>query len=411
LHPRVIDLSLERLRRLLAALDHPERRLPPVIHVAGTNGKGSVCAYLRAMLEASGQRVHVFTSPHLVHFHERIRLAGALIDDDHLTQCLERCETANAGLPITEFEIVTAAALLAFAEVPADALVLEVGLGGRHDATNVVDRPAATAITPVSLDHQHYLGETIDLIAGEKAGILKPGVVGVVGPQTAEALAVIEARAAAVGAPLLLWGRDFSAERIGDAMTYRSAAGPRMLPLPALLGGHQIGNSAIAVAVAEHLRLPAEAIAAGLTRVDWPARLQRLHGHLLDCLSVGSELWVDGGHNPSAGQALASALAAWEARPLELVVGMLNTKAPADFLRPLAPLVRRLQAVTIPDEPNAWPAEVIAAAARSVGLVATEAPTFQAALRAISDPARVLICGSLHLAGPVLAADGSGGLR
>jgi dihydrofolate synthase / folylpolyglutamate synthase len=407
LHPRLIDLSLDRMWPLLAALGHPEQKLPPVIHVAGTNGKGSVCAYLRAMLEASGKRVHVYTSPHLVRFHERVRLAGKLIEDDYLTDCLERAERANAGKPITEFEITTIAAFLAFAETPADWLILETGLGGLYDSTNVITRPAATAITPISLDHQHYLGETVAEIAVSKAGILKPGVLGVIGPQMPDALAVIEARAREVGAPLAVWERDFFAAAEGDTLRYRSARGEKRLPPPALVGAHQVSNSATAVAVAEHIGLTDAAIASGLQRVEWPARLQRLRGRLAANLPRGSELWLDGGHNPAAGEMLAATIAGWPAMPLELVVGMLKTKSPVEFMRPLAALKPRVWAVGIAGEPLGRPPAEIAAAAAELQLPTIEAVSFTAALDAIAAtadvPPRVLICGSLYLAGLVLA--------
>jgi dihydrofolate synthase / folylpolyglutamate synthase len=406
LHPRLIDLSLDRMWPLLAALGHPDRKLPPVIHVAGTNGKGSVCAYLRAMLEASGKRVHVYTSPHLVRFHERIRLAGKLIEDGYLTQCLERAERANAGKPITEFEIITVAAFLAFAETPADWLILETGLGGTYDSTNVIARPAATAITPISLDHQQYLGETVAEIAVSKAGILKPGVLGAIGPQVPEAMQVIEARAREVGAPLKVWDHDFSAVAHQGALLYRSS-GEKRLPMPALPGVHQVSNSATAIAVAEHLGLADAAIAAGLQRVEWPARLQRLMGRLAANLPRGSELWLDGGHNPGAGQVLAETLAGWPAQPLELIVGMLKTKPPLEFLRPLAALKPRVWAVGVAGEPLARPPAEIAAAAAELGLPTVEAVSFAAALDAIAAtadaPPRVLICGTLYLAGLVLA--------
>jgi dihydrofolate synthase / folylpolyglutamate synthase len=406
LHPRLIDLSLDRMWPLLAALGHPEQQLPPVIHVAGTNGKGSVCAYLRAMLEASGKRVHVYTSPHLVRFHERVRLAGKLIEDDYLTDCLERAERANAGKPITEFEITTIAAFLAFAETPADWLVLETGLGGLYDSTNVIARPAATAITPISLDHQQYLGETVAEIAVSKAGILKPGVLGAVGPQVPEAMQVIEARAREVGAPLRVWGRDFSAAAAGGTLVYRSGAEKR-LPLPALPGVHQVSNSATAIAVAEHLGLTDAVIATGLQRVEWPARLQRLTGRLAANLLRGSELWLDGGHNPGAGEVLAQTIAGWPPMPLELIVGMLKTKPPLEFLRPLAALRPRVWAVGVAGEPLARPPAEIAAAAAELNLPTVEAVSFTAALDAIAAtadaPPRVLICGTLYLAGLVLA--------
>ena len=374
LHPKVIDLSLGRIERLLAALGHPERRLPSVVHVAGTNGKGSVVAMLRAGLEASGARVHVYTSPHLARFHERIRIAGALIDEDALVALLERCEAANAGAPITFFEITTAAAFLAMAETPADFALLEVGLGGRLDATNVVEAPRLSVVTPVSLDHQQYLGETLAEIAAEKAGILKPGVACLVGHQAPEALAAIEARAAAVGAPLAVANRDWQVWEEHGRMAFLDEA----------------------------------ACAAAVTRAEWPARLQRLrHGPLVDAAGA-AELWLDGGHNPAAGEALAEALSRLPPRRLHLVCGMLNTKDVEGFLRPLAGEAVDLAAVTIPGEAATLPAEATAAAARAVGLPAAPAAGVAEAVAAgARDPgARILICGSLYLAGQVLRANG-----
>ena len=415
LHPKIIDLSLGRVERLLAALGHPERRLPPVVHVAGTNGKGSVLAYLRAMFEAAGRRVHVYTSPHLVRFNERIRLAGRLIEEEALTGLLEECETANGGDPITFFEITTAAAFLAFARDPADILLLETGLGGRLDATNVIDRPFATAITPVSYDHMQFLGDTLAAIAGEKAGILKAGVPAAIGPQTQEALAVIEARAASIGAPLHRYGAEWSVEPEGDGLTYRGRAQERRLPAPALPGRHQIDNAGVALACLEVMgpfyALTGAQVAAGLRNADWPARLQHMtRGPLAAMLPPGSELWLDGGHNQAAGEALAEMAKGWQDRPLHLVFGMLDTKEPRAFLRPLAPLVRSLIAVPIPGEHASLTTAQAAEHARAVGIPAEEAPGVDAAVAAIArgekGPCRVLICGSLYLAGSVLAENG-----
>jgi dihydrofolate synthase/folylpolyglutamate synthase len=413
LHPRVIDLSLERMLRLLHALGDPHRRLPPVVHVAGTNGKGSLIAYLRAMLDEAGRPAHVYTSPHLVRFNERIVVAGRTIDDAALAALLARCEQANAGAPITFFEITTAAALLAFAETPADLVLLEVGLGGRLDATNVIDRPALCAITPVSLDHQGYLGDTIEAIAGEKAGILKPGVPAVIGPQVPVAAAVIAARAATVGAPLFRHDAEwFVQPRIGG-FTYRGAHAPRDLPTPGLVGWHQTANAATAVACVEALAatlaLPDAAIVAGVRAARWPARLQRLtRGPLVDALPRGVELWLDGGHNPDAGAALARTFAPWRDRPLRLVVGMLDTKDPGGFFAALAPQVDAARTVTIPGEAHALPAARLAEIARAVGIAAAPAAdvALAVAAQAADGPARVLICGSLYLAGAVLAENG-----
>jgi dihydrofolate synthase/folylpolyglutamate synthase len=410
LHPKVIDLTLGRVERLLAALGHPERRLPPVIHVAGTNGKGSVVAMIRAGLETGGHRVHVYTSPHLARFHERIRLAGTLIDEDRLIALLERCEAVNGGAPITFFEITTAAAFVAMAETPADYTLLEVGLGGRLDATNVIDRPRLCAITPVALDHQQYLGETLPEIAGEKAGILKPGVPCVVGVQATEALAVIESRAEDVGAALRIANHDWQVWEEHGRMAFLDAAGLLDLPLPNLIGAHQVANAGIALAALRALGADEAACAAGVTRAEWPARLQRLRqGALVDAAGT-AELWLDGGHNPAAGAALAEALTRLPPRPLHLVTGMLRTKDAAGFLRPLAPLARSLHAVTIPGEAATLAADETVAAARAAGfadaVTAEDAAAAVAALAAAEPNARILICGSLYLAGQVLRENG-----
>ena len=393
LHPRLIDLSLDRLRVLLAKLGHPERRLPPVIHVAGTNGKGSACAFLRAVAEAAGWRVHVYTSPHLVRFNERIRVAGRLVSDDALSAALEEVERVNAGDPITVFEVITAVAFHLFAQVRADLCVLEVGLGGRGDATNVIGRPAACAITSISLDHREMLGDTLPEIAAEKAGILRPGVPVAVGAQEAAALDVILARARAVGAPVLLRGRDWNAAD---------------LPPLALPGAHQLDNAGIAVAAlrAAFPGLPPGAVPAGLARAEWPARLQRLRGRLAARLPANWELWLDGGHNPGAGRALADhAGAEWADQPLHLLVGMKQAKDSAAFLRPLLQRTGSVWAVAEPGQHLALPIEAIVAAS---GGIARPGPTVADALDAIAaggPPARVLICGSLYLAGEVLKQD------
>jgi dihydrofolate synthase/folylpolyglutamate synthase len=410
LHPKLIDLTLDRVWRLLAALDHPERALPPVIHVAGTNGKGSTVAMLRAGLEAAGGTVHAYTSPHLVRFHERIRLSGQLISEARLTEVLDECERANAGTPITYFEITTVAALLAFARNPADWCLLEVGLGGRLDATNVVDRPALTVITPISFDHQQFLGETLAEIAGEKAGILKPGVPCVVAPQPAEAMAVIEARARAVGAPLIRAGRDWTiAPAPGGGLTFGDSGGTLALPRPRLPGAHQIDNAGTAIAALRKLGLPDTACAAALSGAEWPARMQLLtQGPLVDA-APGIELWLDGGHNAAAGQALAAHLATLPERPSWMILGMLATKDAAAFLAPFPGRVDGVRAVTIPDEDAAAPAADLAATARTAGLPAEPAASPAAALAEIAaqEPgARVLICGSLYLAGRILRENG-----
>jgi dihydrofolate synthase/folylpolyglutamate synthase len=413
LHPKLIDLSLGRVERLLATLGNPQDALPPVVHVAGTKGKGSTVATVRACLEAAGYRVHAYISPHLVRFHERIRLAGRLIDEEALIALLEECERANRDAPITFFEITTAAAFLAFARTPADIVLVEVGLGGRLDATNVVRHPAVTAITPVSLDHQAFLGDTVAAIAGEKAGILKPGVTAVIAPQPPEAAAVIEARAEALSAPLYRPQHEWRSEASGEGMRYEGERWRLDLPRPSLIGAHQVVNAGTAVACLERLSgfdIPAEAIADGLRHIDWPARLQLLqHGPLVDAVPPNWELWLDGGHNPAAGDVLGAVAAGWHDRPLHLIVGMMNTKDAAGFIAPLAKHAGALWAVTIPGEKNALPPEAIAAAAASVGLPAQTADSVLAAIRDIpmhDGNGRVLICGSLYFAGKVLAENG-----
>ncbi|MGD1870452.1 MAG: bifunctional folylpolyglutamate synthase/dihydrofolate synthase [Neomegalonema sp.] len=415
LHPKVIDLSLERLERLLAAIDHPEKMLPPVVHVAGTNAQGSVCAFLRAGLSHGGARAHAYSSPHLARFHERIRLAGALIEEDALSDLLAECERANGDAPITFFEITTAAALLAFSRVEAEWLVLEVGLGGRLDATNVIDAPAATVITPVSLDHQQFLGDTIEEIAVEKAGILKAGVPCVVGAQEDAALDVIHRTAARVGAPLSVAGQDWRVSEENGRLVFEDNHGLLDLPKPRLFGRHQVENAGSAVATLRALGFEEPACAAAMTEVDWPARLQRLKsGPLIEAVSSDTELWLDGGHNPAAGEAVAAFFGQLEERspaPLYVICGMLNTKDPDGYLRPFDGLARRVLTVSIPGEPNTLPAEDVAQAAVRVGLSAQAAGSVEGALRTImaesandfvSDAPRILICGSLYLAGRVL---------
>lgn len=404
LHPRVIDLSLDRLLALLARLDDPHRRMPPVIHVAGTNGKGSTCAVLRAMAEAAGLRAHVYTSPHLVRFNERFRVAGQLVDDASLEAVLARLERVNAGAAITVFEVMTAAAFVLFAEAPADLCVLEVGLGGRGDATNVVT-PAACAITSISMDHQEYLGDTLALIAAEKAGICKPGVPVAVGTQHPEAMDAIHRVAEAAGAPVLARGRDWDIECTPGGLRFTDRAGVVDAPSPSLPGLHQIDNAGVAMAAirASGLPLPAAAVAAGVGQAEWPARMQRLQGRLTALLPRDWELWLDGGHNPGAGVVLAEHLRGWRDRPVHLVVGMKQSKDSAAFLAPLLPLAASVWAVAEPEQHLAMPVAAIIAAS---GGVARAGPTVAAALRALSGPpARVLLCGSLYLAGEVLKAD------
>lgn len=409
LHPKIIDLTLDRVHRLLAALGHPERHLPPVIHIAGTNGKGSTQAMIRAGMEAAGKRVHAYTSPHLARFHERIRLAGDLISEPALTALLDECVAANGGEEITFFEITTCAAFAAFARTPADYTLLEVGLGGRLDATNVVDRPALCILTPISLDHESYLGDTVAAIAGEKAGILKRGVPVVVGPQSDEALAVIEDRAAQLGCPLIVHGQHWHVTEERGRMIYQDETGLLDLPLPNLPGPHQIQNAGAAIAALRHLGFDAPACEAAVSQAIWPARMQRLrHGPLVE-QAGRAELWLDGGHNPAGGMAVAATLARMPARPTHLICGMLNTKDVTGYLAPLAPHVASLRAISIPGEANTLTADATCAAALSVGMKAGTADNVSAALAEIvaEDPAaRVLICGSLYLAGNILRENG-----
>ncbi|MFY0646494.1 bifunctional folylpolyglutamate synthase/dihydrofolate synthase [Sulfitobacter geojensis] len=409
LHPKVMDLTLDRMFRLLEALGNPQEKLPSVIHLAGTNGKGSTQAMIRAGLEAAGKTVHAYTSPHLARFHERIRLAGQIIDEDALTAVLDECYAANDGKMITYFEITTAAALHAFARTPADFTLLEVGLGGRLDATNVTDKVALSVITPVSLDHQQYLGETLAEIAGEKAGIIKRGVPCVVGPQDEAGLDVIEAVAARKGAPLLAYGQHWHVGVEAGRMVYQDERGLLDLPMPNLLGAHQVQNAGAALAALRHFGIDAAACEAAVTQAYWPARMQRLKTGPLVEIAGDAELWLDGGHNAAAGHALAAVLAQGGARPTHLICGMLNTKDVTGYMRPLAQHVQTLHAVSIPGEAATLSVEETANAARAVGIEAIEAENVTSALREIvaSDPqARVLICGSLYLAGAVLRQNG-----
>lgn len=409
LYPMAIDLSLDRMRRLMDDLGRPQDRLAPVIHVAGTNGKGSTIAYLRAMLEAAGRRVHVYTSPHLVRFHERIRIAGRLIEEDALVAILEEVERVNAGRPVTFFEVTTAAAFLAFARAPADAVLLEVGMGGTLDATNLVERPAAVALTPISFDHMQHLGNTLALIAGEKAGIIKAGVPAAVAPQPAEAAAVFDARAQALGVPLFRAGHEWSVEETASGFRYRGRAS-HDLPRPVLAGRHQIDNAGLAVAVSELVPgfgLTPAHLAAGLRNAEWPGRLQRLtRGPLAALLPAGWELVLDGCHNEGGAAVLADWLATKTDRPIDAVFGILSTKDPLTILAKVAPYLRRLRAITIPNDRLALPAAAVAQAARDAGIAdAAAAPGVEAAVAELAKgagPARIVVAGSLHFAGYVL---------
>jgi len=422
LHPKRIDLTLGRMERLLAALGHPEQKLPPVIHVAGTNGKGSVTAYLKGMLQAEGLSVHAYTSPHLVAFRERIEIGGQPIADDALAALLEEVEDVNGGAPITFFEVTTAAAILAFSREPADALLLEVGLGGRLDATNVIDAPKVSVITPVSLDHQEFLGATLGQIAGEKAGILKRDCVAVIGPQQTDAELAIEARALEVGAPLKLYGSDFMAHEEQGRLVYQDTDGLMDLPLPRLEGRHQYENAAVAIAAAKEFfgtSLLPETIAAGLRTVNWPGRLQRLkEGPLVEALSAGGALdadtpdvWLDGGHNPAAAAVIAQAMADLDervSRPLYLIMAMGSNKDADGYFKQFQGLARRVIAVPMPVDHQGFEPRLLAAAASEVGIAAgVAANAADAIAQALSDAGedqspRILITGSLYLVGEIL---------
>lgn len=405
LHPKIIDLTLDRMFHLLDALGNPEQSIPAAIHIAGTNGKGSTLAMIRAGLEAVGDKCHAYTSPHLARFHERIVLSGDTIDEASLAGYLAECETANGGVPITYFEITTCAALLAFARAPADYTLLEVGLGGRLDATNVVDQPAICVITPVSIDHQQYLGEKLAQIAGEKAGILKRNCFAIIGPQEDEALEVIEAKARAVGATCKTHGQHWHVWEENGRLVYQDENGLLDLPMPVLIGAHQVQNAGIAIATLRYLGKDGNAFEGAMLNASWPARLQKLRtGTLIDA-APHAEIWLDGGHNKAAGYALSEALGRLPERNLHLIVGMLNTKDTAGYMTPLIANANSLYGVSIPGEAATMTAQETVNVARKVGFDAVVAPDVLAAVKDIidTDPtARILICGSLYLAGKVL---------
>jgi len=419
LHPKIIDLTLERLWRLLERLDHPERKLPPVIHVAGTNGKGSTIAFMRAFMEAAGLGVHVYSSPHLVHFNERIYLAGSglpgsgLINNDDLSALLEECEKANGDDAITFFEITTAAALLAFSRSPADYVLLETGLGGRLDATNVIDKPVACVITPVDLDHQQYLGETLEEIAFEKAGILKKDVPAIIGPQHDQVREVIEGVGTTLGCDLSFANQDWQSFEQHGRLVFQNDHELLDLPLPRLIGQHQIVNAGTAIATIRQLddkRITTKHIETGLRTTDWPARLQKLEpGFWHEWAPSGSEIWLDGGHNPAAGQALAITLAGLNdqaPRPLVLIIGMLNTKDPIGYFEAFEDMAHVVFTIAIPGEENALSGEVLANIALQANLDAYPQKSLKEALNTaaeFSNAPRILIGGSLYLAGHVLA--------
>lgn len=418
LHPKGIDLSLDRLTALLAKIGNPHEKLPPIIHVAGTNGKGSTTAFMRAILEAAGLRVHVYSSPHLVRFHERIRIAGELIGERELCDRLLAAEAANDGAPITFFEITSAAAFAAFADHEADITLLEVGLGGRFDTTNVIPRAAVSVITPVDLDHQEFLGHDLATIAHEKAGILRPQVPAIIGPQHPQVEAAIRAEAERLGAPALWHGQDWLSYAENGRLIFQYANGLLDLPLPGLPGHHQLINAGAAIAALLALgdeNIAAPAIAHGLSHVSWPGRLQRLDkGVLYRTLNKQSELWLDGGHNPAAGRVLAAALADMEERdpkPLFLICGMLSNKDAAGFLENFQGLAAAVHAIPVPDEASSMPADELMATARKLELRSIAHNDAATAIEMIEkerpdQSTRIVICGSLYLAGSILKQSG-----
>ena len=418
LHPRRIDLSLERMHRLLERLDHPEQKLPPVIHVAGTNGKGSTVAYLRAILEAAGLKVHAYTSPYLVRLNESFRIGGALVSDDDLTRALLHCERINAGAPVTFFEAKTAAALHLFAQHPADVLLLEVGLGGRLDSTNVIEAPLASVIAPISMDHTEFLGDTLAAIAGEKAAIIKRSVPVISAEQHPEAMAVIEQQASRLRAPLHAASREWHVGVERGRLVYQDERGLMDLAAPRLFGRHQFDNAGLAIATLraiDALKIGHAAYEA-IVNAEWPARMQRLSsGRLTTWGPQGSEIWLDGGHNSEGGRVAAAALGDLEervSRPLVVIAGMMGTKDAGAFLANFAGLTRHIIAVDIPGAENAMPTDRLADAARALGMRVEIAGSVEAALRGLAKlayevPPRILIAGSLYLAGHVLALNGT----
>jgi dihydrofolate synthase/folylpolyglutamate synthase len=425
LHPKGFDLSLERIARLLGRLGNPHRQLPPVIHVAGTNGKGSACAFARALLEAAGYTVHVHTSPHLVHWHERYRLGaeggGRLVEDAVFADALRRVGEANRGEAITVFEILTAVCFLLFSEHPADACIIEVGLGGRFDATNVIEHPAVSLIMPIALDHEAFLGDRAELIAVEKAGIIKPGSPVVIGAQDSDAARqVLIDTAERLRCPTEIYGQEFLAFEENKRLIYQDQTRLMDLPLPLLPGRHQISNAAAAIAAvtAAGFTLTDRAAETAMTRVEWPARMQRLtQGRLFDLAPPGAEIWLDGGHNPDAGIAIAEALAEQEerfARPLFLIAGMINTKDQTGFFHAFAGMARHVYTVPVRASEAGVPNAELAVRAEAAGLSAEPVDSVANALRLLRDnwdadqiAPRILICGSLYLAGEVLAENGT----
>jgi dihydrofolate synthase/folylpolyglutamate synthase len=409
LHPKIIDLGLDRIERLLKKLGHPETKIPPVIHIAGTNGKGSTLAFLRTILEQSHNKIHLYTSPHLVDFSERITLSSHKISQDILLKLLEECEHINQNEPITFFEITTAVAFLGFSLYQADYCLLETGLGGRFDATNVVKKPALTLLSSISLDHQAFLGSTIKAIAYEKAGIIKENVPCITSALHPEALDVVKNKASEMNAPLYIENQNWAVYPLRNGFRLEYDRYSLDLPKPSLLGPHQFHNAGLATMAALFLKQSIEAIHQGIISTDWPARLQKLKtGPLVRFLPNNWELWLDGGHNPGAGLILAEHIQDnWTDLPLDIIVGMINTKDSLGFLNPLLTKVNRIRTITIPSEVNSFSSEDLSFMARKIGFPSVEScqslsDAVQSLLTSDDSPRRILICGSLYLAGYVL---------
>jgi len=406
LHPKIIDLTLDRVTRLLKKLNNPEDKISQVVHIAGTNGKGSTQAFLRAAIESSGESAHVYTSPHLTRFHERIRVAGSLISENVLADILNECELANNGKPITFFEITTCAAFLIFSRIKADYTLLEVGLGGRLDATNILKKPKLTIITPISMDHVQFLGSTIEQIANEKAGIIKEGIPCIVGHQSKDAIDVIKKRAIELKSKLKIYGEHWQVYAKSDKLIFKDAMGFLELPLPKLIGQHQIENAGTAIAAMRELSIPDEACKESMKNVYWPARMQRLESGPLVKMANESEIWLDGGHNQAAGIAISNALEQLpKGRTNILICGMLKTKDLKAFLNPLFNSAKFLYGIRIQGEENSNSAETIVNQAREIGFSAFKTQKVSDAILQIikAHPnSRIIICGSLFLAGKIL---------
>ena len=414
LHPSLIDLSLNRIFGLLDRLENPHNELPSPVHVAGTNGKGSYLAFMQSICEAAGLVVHKYTSPHLVNFGERIIVAGKPLSEEELVDLLKECESANGGREITFFEVSTAAAFLAFSRTKADVTLIETGLGGRFDATNVIQKPALTAITPVSMDHMRFLGNTLDAIASEKAGILKPSVASIIGPQDPTAMEIIEKRANEIGAPLLRQGSEWNITDDFSGLHLNHREKTLALPYPGLPGLHQHLNAGQAVVSILELfgsQIDRDAISTGLQRAEWPGRLQKLSkGNLISFIPKGWELWIDGGHNQAAAEAILNFVEVWSDSPLIIIFGSLNSRNPRDFLEILAPVTKLAVCITIPGEKSALQARDCCLAAQSVGIEAIETTSIKSALKKAAHhgtKGKILVCGSLYLAGAVLAENGT----